>query len=185
MAGLNGARRTGAERDPARVGLERGEAGPGAGQLPGGLVDGAESGRVYPPARGGAADCRGRASARLLKFFAVPKRDHEESGHGGSVLKGSDPDRRAEPGRGSAPALTPAQSRMARAALIWSLEQAGAAAGVSRRTVLRFERDRRDIRAELIADLRRAYEAAGVRFIEAGADAGGVVPPALKSLPPR
>lgn len=85
----------------------------------------------------------------------------------------------------AAAALTPAQSRMARAALIWSLEQAGAAAGLSRRTVLRFERDHRDIKPELIAGLRRAYEAAGARFIEAGADAGAVVPPALKPLPPR
>lgn len=32
---------------------------------------------------------------------------------------------------------------------------------------------------------RRAYEAAGVRFIEEGADAGGVVPPILRALPPN
>ncbi len=37
------------------------------------------------------------------------------------------------------PALRPEQSRMARAALNWSLEAAAEAAGVSRRTVLRFE----------------------------------------------
>lgn len=85
----------------------------------------------------------------------------------------------------AAAALTPAQSRMARAALIWSLEQAGAAAGVSRRTVLRFERDHRDIKPELIGGLRRAYEAAGVRFIGDGPDAGAVAPPTLKPLPPR
>jgi transcriptional regulator with XRE-family HTH domain len=53
---------------------------------------------------------------------------------------------------------------MARAALEWSLEDAAAAAGVSRRTVLRFERNHRDVRPELIEGLRRAYEAAGVRF---------------------
>jgi transcriptional regulator with XRE-family HTH domain len=51
---------------------------------------------------------------------------------------------------------------MARAALQWSLEQAGAAAAVSRRTVLRFENDHRDIKPDLIAALRRAYEATGV-----------------------
>lgn len=80
--------------------------------------------------------------------------------------------------------LAPAQSRMARAALQWSLEQAGAAAGVSRRTVLRFENDHRDIQPELIAALRRAYEAAGARFIDTGADAGGVVPPQLLERSP-
>jgi transcriptional regulator with XRE-family HTH domain len=74
---------------------------------------------------------------------------------------------------------------MARAALQWSLEQAGAAAGVSRRTILRFENEHRDIQPELIATLRRAFEAAGVRFLDAGADAGGVVPSPLKVLPPR
>jgi len=74
---------------------------------------------------------------------------------------------------------------MARAALQWSLEQAGAAAGVSRRTILRFENDHRDIQPELIAAMRCAYEAAGVRFIEQGADAGGVVSPALQGLPPN
>jgi transcriptional regulator with XRE-family HTH domain len=62
---------------------------------------------------------------------------------------------------------------MARAALEWSLEQAAEAAGISRRTVLRFERDHRDIQRELIKALRQAYQAAGVRFTEDG----GVVPP--------
>ena len=74
---------------------------------------------------------------------------------------------------------------MARAALAWSLEQAGAAAGISRRSALRLENGHRDIKPALIAELRRAYEAAGVRFIEAGTDAGGVVPPALRPPPPR
>jgi transcriptional regulator with XRE-family HTH domain len=69
---------------------------------------------------------------------------------------------------------------MARAALEWSLEDAAGAAGVSRRTVLRFERYHRDVKPELIAAVRRAYEAAGVRFIETGADEGGVVPPPLR-----
>jgi hypothetical protein len=60
-----------------------------------------------------------------------------------------------------------------------------AGGGVSRRTILRFENEHRDIQAELIADVRRAYEAAGVRFIGSGGDAGGVVPPALRGLPPN
>lgn len=71
---------------------------------------------------------------------------------------------------------------MARAALQWSLEQAAVAAGVSRRTILRFENEHRDVQAELIAELRRAYEAAGVGIIDRGADAGGVVPPVLRGL---
>ncbi|HVQ09329.1 MAG TPA: helix-turn-helix transcriptional regulator [Allosphingosinicella sp.] len=62
---------------------------------------------------------------------------------------------------------------MARAALQWSLEQAGAASGLSRRTILRFENDHRDIQPDLVAALRRAFEAAGVRF----AEKGGVFPP--------
>lgn len=73
---------------------------------------------------------------------------------------------------------------MARAALQWSLHEAARAAGVSYRTVLRFEKEQRDIQPDLVVDLRRAYEAAGVRFVEQGADAGGVVPPALQGLPP-
>lgn len=82
------------------------------------------------------------------------------------------------------PGLRPEQSRMARAALEWSLEDAAAAAGVSRRTVLRFERYHRDIRPELIDGLRRAYEEAGMRFLDRGPDAGGVVPPHLRVPPP-
>jgi transcriptional regulator with XRE-family HTH domain len=74
---------------------------------------------------------------------------------------------------------------MARAALEWSLEDAAAAAGVSRRTVLRFERYHRDVKPELIDGLRRAYEATGVRFLHSGADAGGVVPPPVRVLSPK
>lgn len=74
---------------------------------------------------------------------------------------------------------------MARAALEWSLEDAAAAAGVSRRTVLRFERYHRDVKPELIDALRRAFEAVGVRFLDGAPDAGGVVPPPLRVPPPR
>ena len=66
---------------------------------------------------------------------------------------------------------------MARAALEWSLEETGAAARISRRTILRFERHQRDIKPELIQILRRTFEAAGVRFIDGGPDVGAVVPP--------
>jgi transcriptional regulator with XRE-family HTH domain len=79
--------------------------------------------------------------------------------------------------------LQPAQSRMARAALQRSIEAAAEAAGVSSRTVLRFEKDQRDIKTELIDALRRAYEAADVRFIEESGRAG-VIGPRLRP-PPR
>ena len=59
---------------------------------------------------------------------------------------------------------------MARAALEWSLEDAAKAAGVSRRTVLRFERYHSDVKPELIEALRRGYEAAEVRFLDEGPD---------------
>lgn len=65
---------------------------------------------------------------------------------------------------------------MARAALEWSLEDAAKAAGVSRRTVLRFEREHRDVKPELVEALRRALESGGVRFLDDEPDIGGVVP---------
>lgn len=74
---------------------------------------------------------------------------------------------------------------MARAALEWSLEDAAAAAGVSRRTVLRFERYHRDVKPELIQALRQAYEETGVRFLAGGPDDGGVVPAPLRVASPR
>ncbi len=74
---------------------------------------------------------------------------------------------------------------MARAALEWSLEEAAAAAGVSRRTVLRFERYHRDVQPELIQALRHAYEDTGVRFLDGGPDEGGVIPPPLRIPAPR
>jgi transcriptional regulator with XRE-family HTH domain len=74
---------------------------------------------------------------------------------------------------------------MARAALQWSLDEAAKAAGVSYRTIFRLENEQRDIQAEKVAAIRTAFEAAGVRFLAAGPDAGAVVPPPLKVLPPR
>ena len=65
---------------------------------------------------------------------------------------------------------------MARAALNWSLEEAAEAAGVSRRTVLRFERDHRDIKPELVQAIRSAFEQAGIRFIEEAGRIGLTAP---------
>jgi transcriptional regulator with XRE-family HTH domain len=85
----------------------------------------------------------------------------------------------------AADTLTPAQCRMARAALQWSVNEAGAAASVSYRTIVRLENEQRDIKADKLVAIRRAFEVAGVRFLDAGDESGGVVPPSLKVLPPR
>lgn|GEM_PF-1339593 len=85
----------------------------------------------------------------------------------------------------TAETLQPAQCRMARAALQWSLDETAAAASVSRRTILRLENDQRDIQPDKVAAIRRAFEAVGVRFIDTGPDAGAVAPPPLRVLPPR
>ena len=74
---------------------------------------------------------------------------------------------------------------MARAALQWSLDEAAKAAGVSYRTIFRLENEQRDIQVDKVAAIRRAFEAAGVRFLDEGVDAGAVVPPPLKVLAPR
>jgi transcriptional regulator with XRE-family HTH domain len=73
---------------------------------------------------------------------------------------------------------------MARAALHWSLDEAAAAVGVSRRTILRLENDQRDILPAKVAAIRRGYEALGLRFLGDGTGAGGVVPPPLRVPPP-
>jgi transcriptional regulator with XRE-family HTH domain len=69
---------------------------------------------------------------------------------------------------------------MARAALHWSLDEVAAAVGVSRRTILRLENDQRDILPAKVTAIRQGYEALGLRFLDTGADAGGVVPPPLR-----
>jgi transcriptional regulator with XRE-family HTH domain len=63
---------------------------------------------------------------------------------------------------------------MARAALDWSLVQLADAAGVDRKTILRFERGATTPRDLNLSAIRAAFEAAGVTF----ADRGGVFPPA-------
>jgi DNA-binding XRE family transcriptional regulator len=78
--------------------------------------------------------------------------------------------------------LSPAQCRMARAALQWSLDTAAKAAGVSYRTIFRLENEERDIQSDKIRAIRQAYEAAGVGFIDDGPDAGGVVPAASERI---
>ena len=74
---------------------------------------------------------------------------------------------------------------MARAALQWSLNEAAKAAGVSYRTIFRLENDERDILPEKTNSIRRAFQQAGVRFIDTGDGAGGVIPPPAACRRPR
>ena len=61
--------------------------------------------------------------------------------------------------------MKPAQSRMARAALKMGIRDIAAAAKVSTQTVTRLEAGE-ELRERTVEDIRRAYEAAGARFIE-------------------
>jgi transcriptional regulator with XRE-family HTH domain len=65
---------------------------------------------------------------------------------------------------------------MARAALEWSLADLSAASGISRRTILRFEKGE-TVMLDTVKALRHALEATGVLFIDNGRLAGGVFPP--------
>jgi transcriptional regulator with XRE-family HTH domain len=65
---------------------------------------------------------------------------------------------------------------MARAALEWSLAELSAASGISRRTILRFEKGETVMPATVKA-MRNALEAEGTLFIDSGRMAGGVIPP--------
>jgi transcriptional regulator with XRE-family HTH domain len=72
--------------------------------------------------------------------------------------------------------LLPVQSRMARAALDWSLDSLAAASGVNRKTILRFEREDASTREASLRAIRKAFEEAGVRFVRDGAAAGALAP---------
>ncbi|MGY0782107.1 helix-turn-helix domain-containing protein [Azospirillum argentinense] len=64
--------------------------------------------------------------------------------------------------------MTPAQCRMARAALEWNASQLAASAGVGVATVNRFERGGVVTTEETVTKLRAALEGAGVEFIPEG-----------------
>lgn len=72
--------------------------------------------------------------------------------------------------------MNPIQSRMARAALGWSLTDAARACGLGRATLARFELEQQ-VNEESVQRLRSAYEGVGVEFIKGGVYRGGVVPP--------
>ncbi len=65
---------------------------------------------------------------------------------------------------------------MARAALGWSRAELATAAAIAARTVARFE-DGETVQPETVQAMRRAFEDSGVRFVDNGKLAGGVIPP--------
>lgn len=70
--------------------------------------------------------------------------------------------------------MKPAQVRMARAALNWSLEDLAKAASVHRNTVSNFETEKYAGSDAAIAAIRAALEAAGVEFIAENGGGAGV-----------
>ncbi len=70
--------------------------------------------------------------------------------------------------------MKPAQVRMARAALNWSLADLSAASGVHRNTISNFETGRYGGSEEALAAIRAALEAAGVIFVESNGEGPGV-----------
>ena len=70
--------------------------------------------------------------------------------------------------------ISPAQSRMGRAALDWTTDRLAEASGVSRATINRFERGAITPTAANVASLRRAMEDAGLVFIDPNGGGPGV-----------
>lgn len=70
--------------------------------------------------------------------------------------------------------MKPAQVRMARAALNWSLADLSKAAGVHRNTISNFETGRYGGSEEALAAIERALESAGVEFIPENGGGAGV-----------
>jgi transcriptional regulator with XRE-family HTH domain len=68
--------------------------------------------------------------------------------------------------------VKPAQTKMARAALGWSLDDLGKAAGVHRNTVSNFETGKYAGDPDTVQKMKRALEKAGIEFING--DAPGV-----------
>ena len=64
--------------------------------------------------------------------------------------------------------ITPTQSRMARAALGWSLRDLAVKSKVAVAAINRFEVGHREANQSTRALLRLSFEAAGVRFLEDG-----------------
>ena len=61
--------------------------------------------------------------------------------------------------------ISPAECRAARALLNWSQEELVARAGVSKKTIADFERGATQPRAQTLAQIAQAFEAAGIEFL--------------------
>lgn len=70
--------------------------------------------------------------------------------------------------------MKPAQVRMARAALNWSLQQLADASGVHRNTISNFETGRYGGSEEALNAIRTALESAGVIFVQENGEGPGV-----------
>jgi hypothetical protein len=64
--------------------------------------------------------------------------------------------------------ITATQCRMARSALKWDINKAAAAANVGHTTICHFETGKKDVREGTRCLLQRAFESAGVEFIDNG-----------------
>jgi transcriptional regulator with XRE-family HTH domain len=71
--------------------------------------------------------------------------------------------------------MTPEQSRMARAALRWSLTDLAEASGVGRATAARFELGQ-SVEADKVSAMRGALIAAGAQFVRRPGRVGVTVP---------
>ena len=76
--------------------------------------------------------------------------------------------------------LTPAQVRMARAALKISVRELAAMSGVADSTILRFETGRGAVLNTNVARIQAALEGAGVQFVPADASGGPGVRPKVE-----
>lgn len=64
---------------------------------------------------------------------------------------------------------------MARAALGWSVKETAEKAHISANTVVRFENEKHDANEVTVVAIKRAFEAAGLLFIDVDATAGAGV----------
>jgi len=72
--------------------------------------------------------------------------------------------------------LTPAQVRMARAALQWTVAELARRAGITTRTVLRYEHGE-NVTVETLLKLKAAFEEAGVTWVPENGGPAGTRPP--------
>jgi transcriptional regulator with XRE-family HTH domain len=68
--------------------------------------------------------------------------------------------------------IQPAQCRAARGLLDWTQSDLAEAAQLAFQTIRNFERSRHQTSRSTLAAIRRAFEDAGVKFIEAGKSGG-------------